>query len=152
MFVRYYTHVPVALGTVERRIADVRAHLDDWAGVAYRDGEELCARVGPNPGGYAKKVHLDIGGAEIRRAGVVYPITWTAVGAQGLFPRLTADLVLSHMGHDRTKVSMEGTYEPPLGAIGRAADRTIFRDVAESTIQDWVDRIAIAVSSSQPVS
>lgn len=152
MFVQYYTHVPVSLSTVEARIEGVRAHLDDWAGVAYRDGEELRSSVGPNPEGYAKKIRLDIGMAEIRTAGVVYPITWTAVGARGLFPRLTADLVLSHVGHDRTKLSLQGTYEPPLGAIGRAVDRAILRNVAESTVQDWVDRIAAAVSSAQPVS
>ena len=56
MFVHYYTHVPVSLSTVEARIEEIRAHLDDWAGVAYRDGEELFASVGPGQGGYAKKV------------------------------------------------------------------------------------------------
>lgn len=152
MFVHYYTHVPVSLSTVEARIEVIRAHLEDWAGVAYRDGEELYARVGPGPGGYAKKVRLDIGMAEIRRSGIVYPITWTAVGAKGLFPRLTADLVLSHVGQERTKLSLQGIYQPPLGPIGRAIDRTLLRNVAESTVQDWVDRVAAAVTSAQPVS
>jgi hypothetical protein len=152
MFVRYYTHVPVSLGIVQARIEEIRAHLEDWADVAYREGEELHATVGPAVRGFAKKVRLDIGAAEIRRAGVVYPVSWTAVGASGLFPGLTADLVLSHVGKERTKLSLEGTYEPPLGPLGRALDRTLFRNVAESTIQDWVDRVAAAVSSTQQVS
>ena len=151
MFVHYYTHVPVSLSTVEAQIDEIRAHLEDWADVAYRDGEELYARVGPSPGGYAKKVRLDIGMAEIRRSGVVYPVSWTAVGAKGLFPRLTADLVLSHVGQLRTKLSLQGTYEPPLGPLGRAIDRTVLKNVAESTVQDWVDRVAVAVTSTQPV-
>jgi hypothetical protein len=152
MFVQYYTHVPVSMSTVEARIEEVRAHFEDWAGVAYRDGEELHATVGPGAGGYAKKVRLEIGLAEIRRSGVVYPIQWTAVGAKGLFPRLTADLILSHVGEEKTKLSLQGTYEPPLGMVGRAVDRTLLRNVAESTVQDWVDRVAAAVSSAQPVS
>lgn len=152
MFVHYYTHIPVSLGIVESRLGEVRARLEDWAGVAYRDGEEIHARVGPGPGGYAKEVRLEIGAAEIRRSGVVYPISWTAVGAKGLFPRLTADLVLSHVGRERTKLSLQGTYEPPLGPIGRAIDSTLLNNVAESTVQDWVDRVAAAVSSTQPVS
>lgn len=151
MFVHYYTHVPVSMSTVEARIEVIRAHLEDWADVAYRDGEELYASVGPASGGFAKKVRLDIGVAEIRKSGVVYPMSWTAVGAKGLFPRLTADLIVSHVGRERTKLSLQGTYEPPLGPIGRAIDRTLLKNVAESTVQDWVDRVALAVSSTQPV-
>jgi hypothetical protein len=39
-----------------------------------------------------------------------------------------------------------------LGVIGRAVDRTLLRNVAESTVQDWVDRVAMSVSSTEPVS
>lgn len=151
MFVQYYTHVPVALSVVESRIDEVRSHLEDWAGVAYRDGEDLFATVGPGSAGYAKRVRLEIGIAEIRRSGVHYPVTWTAAGAKGLFPKLTADLVLSHVGQEKTKLVLQGTYEPPLGAIGRAVDRALLRKIAESTVQDWVDRVAVAVSSPQQV-
>jgi len=90
--------------------------------------------------------------AEIRRSGIIYPVTWTATGAHGLFPQLIADLVLIHVGQERTTLSLQGTYEPPLGPVGRAIDRTLLRNVAESTVQDWVDRVAAAVTSAQPVS
>jgi hypothetical protein len=56
------------------------------------------------------------------------------------------------MGRDRTKLALQGTYTPPLGVIGRVVDRTLLKNVAESTLQDWVDRVATAVSSNQPVS
>jgi hypothetical protein len=59
---------------------------------------------------------------------------------------------LSHLGQEKTKLVLQGTYEPPLGAIGRAVDRTLLRNVAESTVQDWVDRVAMSVSSTEPVS
>jgi len=152
MFVRYFTHVPVPLNMVEKGIEEMRENLEDWAGIAYREGEELRTRVGPNPHGFAKSVRLDIGMPEIRRAGVVYPISWTAVGASALFPRLTAELILTHVGRERTKVCLEGTYQPPLGPVGRALDRLALNNVAEATVQDWVDRIAAAVSSSDRVS
>jgi hypothetical protein len=146
MLFQYFTHVPLPLGTVESRIDEVRASLEEWADIAYRDGEELRATVGPGPNSRAKTVRLDIGMAEVRRSGIIYPVTWTAVGASGLFPRLSADLVLSHVGKSRTRVALEGTYDPPLGPIGRAIDRLALRNVAEATIQDWVDRVATAVS------
>lgn len=152
MFVHYYTHVSVPMDVVEARLDDVRGRLEDMADVAYREGEDLFARVGPHNVDYAKTVRLDIGMPEIRRAGLLYPVSWSAVGARALFPQLTADLVVSHVGRERTKLSLEGTYEPPLGPIGRAVDRTILKNVAESTVQDWVDRVAAAVSSDQKVS
>jgi hypothetical protein len=60
---------------------------------------------------------------------------------------LTADLILTHVGREKTKLALEGTYEPPLGPVGRALDRVALKNVAEATIQDWVDRVAEAVSA-----
>ncbi|HET9261024.1 MAG TPA: hypothetical protein VFP42_12945 [Acidimicrobiia bacterium] len=151
MFVHYYTHVPVSMEDVEARLDDVRGHLEDMADVAYRDGEDLYARVGPTHVGYAKRVRLDIGVPELRRAGLVYPLTWSASGAKALFPKLSANLVLSHVGRERTKLTLEGTYEPPLGPVGRAVDRILLKKVAEATVQDWVDRIAEAVTTTDEV-
>ena len=151
MFVHYYTHVPVAMDDVEARLDVVRGHLEDMADAAYRDGEDLYARVGPSEAGYAKRVRLEIGVPELRRAGLVYPVKWTASGASALFPKLTANLVLSHVGRERTKLTLEGTYDPPLGAIGRVVDRALLKNVAEATVQDWVERIARAVTNRDRV-
>lgn len=152
MFVQYFTHVAVPLNEVEKTIDEVRENFEEWAGVAYREGEELRTTVGPHPHGFAKSVRLDIGAPDIRRAGIVYPISWTAVGASVLFPRLTANLILTHVGPMKTKLSLEGTYQPPLGPVGRALDRLALNNVAEATVQVWVDRIAAAVSSPDRVS
>ena len=146
MFVQYFTHIPVPISVVEARIDQVRGSLEDWADIAYREGEELRAEVGPGPNTHAKTVRLDIGLAEIRRAGVVYPVSWTATGASALFPRLSADLILSHVGKERTRIGLEGTYVPPLGAMGRVLDRVALKRLAEATVQDWVDRVAAAVT------
>ena len=151
MFLRYYTHVPVAIDDVEARLDEVRVHLEDMADAAYRDGEDLYANVGPSHVGYAKRVRLEIGMPELRRAGLVYPISWTASGARALFPKLTANLVLAHVGKERTKLTLEGTYDPPLGPIGRAVDRVLLSNVAEATVQDWVDRIAGSITAGDRV-
>ena len=145
MFVRYFTHVPVGLGLVQERIEGVRSHLSEWAGVAYRDGEELRAKVGPEPSRFAKEVDLGIGPPEVRNAGVVFPVWWSASGAEALFPKLVASLILIHLGPEMTSLSLEGTYQPPLGPLGRAVDRVALRKFAEATVKDWVDRVAEAV-------
>ncbi len=151
MFVLYYTYVPLHLGVVEHRLDALRGALEDWAGVAYREGEELRAKVGPSVGGYAKEVRLVIGVGEIHRIGLVYPISWTAVGAQSLFPKLTGELVLSHVGPKQTKLSLEATYQPPMGPLGRVVDRVLLGRFAESTVKNWVDQLAEALISEGSV-
>jgi len=150
MFVHYSTSVEVGLGQVERRIDDLRSHMEQWADIAYRAGEEMKARVGPT-GAVAKSVVLEVGRPEIHRRGVVYPVRWSANGAGALFPDLRAELVLSQLGSDHTTISLDGTYEPPLGAVGRFLDRTLMSRVAEATVRNWVDRLADAVSDSEEV-
>jgi hypothetical protein len=146
MFVRYFTHVPVGLGLVQERIEKVRSNLSEWAGVAYRDGEALRATIGSAPSTFAKKVDLVIGPPEIRSAGVVYQVGWSATGAEALFPKLAANLILTHLGPEMTSLSLEGTYQPPLGPLGRAVDRVALRKFAEATVKNWVDRVAEAVA------
>jgi hypothetical protein len=140
------------MAEVENRLDELRSDLGSWADIAYRDGEELRTRVGPSGGSLAKEVRLEIGMAEIHRAGLVYPISWSATGAEILFPKLRADLTISHVGSDQTRISLEGTYEPPLGSLGKAVDRVVLRRVADSTVKAWVDRLADALSSEHPVS
>jgi hypothetical protein len=76
---------------------------------------------------------------------LVYPIHWTATGATMLFPELDADLVLAKRGSKSTSITLRGTYKPPLGPIGKLADRAVLGRVAEATIRNWVDRLASAL-------
>jgi hypothetical protein len=147
MFVRYDTVVGVPLGVVEQRFDTLHSDLAEWAGIAYREGESLRAKVGPRVDGLAKEVRLEIGANEVHRKGLVYPVKWVATNAGALFPTMTADLVLSHVGPAQTRITFEGTYEPPMGPLGRVIDRTALRRFADSTVKDWVDRIAHALDT-----
>ena len=147
MFVHYSTRVDIPMADVERQLDELRSDLGSWADVAYREGEELRTRVGPIDGAFAKEVRLELGIAQIHRTGLVYPISWSATGAEVLFPRLNADLLISHVGHNQTTISLEGTYEPPLGTLGKVVDRIMLRNVADSTVKAWVDRLAEAMTA-----
>lgn len=145
MFVEYSTKVDAGLAQVEKELDQIRANLQDWADIAYREGEQLRARVGPSDS-VAREVNLEIGVAEIHSSGLVYPIHWTASGATLLFPELRADLVLSKDGSTRTALTLKGTYQPPLGMLGRIADRAGLGRVADATVRHWIDRLALALS------
>lgn len=46
-----------------------------------------------------------------------------------------------------TELRMEGTYEPPLGALGRLFDRIIGRYVAQRTVDRFLDELAVFVEN-----
>lgn len=146
MFVEYSVKVDAPLARVEKSLDRVRSSLEEWADIAYREGEQLHARVGPSAT-VAHEVRLDIGLAEIHSSGLVYPIHWTAQGAGLLFPELNADLVLSKAGSGTTQLTLKATYKPPLGVFGRLVDRALLGRFAEATVVDWMDRLAEALSS-----
>jgi hypothetical protein len=146
LFVEYATTVDEGLSTVEKRLDALRAHLPELADVDHQEGEQLRTKVGPSAS-MAHEVHLDIGIPEIHSMGLVYPVHWTATGATRLFPEMKADLILSKVGSGNTRLTFRGNYQPPLGVVGRLADRAGLRHVAEATVEDWVDRLAEALRS-----
>jgi hypothetical protein len=152
MFVHYETEVPLPMAEVESGIATLGSELGSMANVAYREGEELRARVGPGAGTVAKEVRVGIGSPEIHRSGLIYSVRWSAVGSELIFPRLTADLIVSHVGPERTRLVLDGTYQPPLGQLGKMVDRVLLRRVADSTVQAWMDRLAESLTVGRAVS
>jgi len=151
VFVEISSYVRAGMADVENALDRVRSDLEEWADVVYREGEQLHARVGPSDA-LARTVTLEIGMAEIHSYGLSYPIHWEASDARLLFPVLAADLVLSSRGRRETKLTLRGTYQPPLGALGRIADRVVLRRVAETTVRGWMDRLAASLSSESQLS
>lgn len=150
MFVECTTRVEASLSQVEKSLDRVRANLEEWADIAYREGEQLRARVGPTAA-IAREVSMKIGIAEIHRTGLVYPIQWKASDAGLLFPELNADLILSKAGSNVTYVTLRGTYQPPMGPFGRLVDRAVLGRVADATVADWVERLGSELSSQSSV-
>jgi hypothetical protein len=150
LFVHYFTHVALSVSEVESRLDSLRDNLSEMADVAYREGEQLRAKVGPWVDGFAKEVEIKIGTAELHRTGIAYPITWTATGAEVLFPKLDAELMLAHVGKNSTRMAIEGTYEPPLGVVGKVADRALLGRYADAAVRNWLDRLAVSLVGNAP--
>jgi hypothetical protein len=85
-------------------------------------------------------VHL----TPVRRDAMIasYAVTWAPV-AGGPFPRFSGTISLpSADDYQSCRIALDGTYEPPLGALGEVFDRTLGRAIAESTGRDLLDRIS----------
>jgi hypothetical protein len=63
-----------------------------------------------------------------------------------LFPALDADLTLSPLDDDTSSLRLDGSYRPPLGAVGERLDRAILHRIAAATVESFVVRISKAIA------
>lgn len=146
MFVYYYGHVPGEAAEVEAALLELVRDRPELAGIAYREAEELRARVGPGLRGFAKTVRLEVG-TPIRGPGDArIPISWSATAARELFPRLEGELVVSEVGPELTHIVFRGSYDPPLGPVGEALDRVLLHRLAEASVKRFIDGVIAAVA------
>ena len=149
VFVYYFAQLHQPFEKAEERVNRLLRDLTGWADAAYRDGEELRARVGP--GGrhpiIAKTVTLDVGRPVRSPDQTTIPLSWRATGAPGLFPVMNADLIIARLGPDMAQLGFSGSYEAPGGTIGQAIDQALLHRIAESSVKTFVDRIAEAVGN-----
>ena len=59
-----------------------------------------------------------------------------------LFPRMEGILEVEAETPERTRIKLSANYDPPLGALGRLLDRTLLRKLADSTMKDFLERVA----------
>lgn len=120
------------------------AWLADSAVAAYAEGEQLSMRVfsAIGPVRVSKRVSADLGEPIVRRARITQPLTWRATGATSLFPSMDAEIEVTPMGDSMTSISFQGSYVPPLGPLGRSADRMLLHRFAEASVRALLERIA----------
>lgn len=147
MFARYFVEIPLPTERVERLLThDPISWLPGLASHANHRGDELLAEVGFGEKiRVAREVAITVGAPVHAGTKTLIPLRWVPSGAPGLFPSLDADLEVAPLGHDRTQLAMSARYAPPLKALGRVIDRVVLFRVAEATLKDFLDGVAIAV-------
>ncbi len=144
MFAEHLVLLPYGFSTVERALADPR---HPWTvGLDGAGGDELLARVGVRVVGVPvyKQVKLELGQPQLRIGAnrMLMPVSWRTSGGPPLFPVLEGHLEVEGAGPEQTTLSLKANYQPPLGRLGRIADRTVLRGLAQATVKDFVERLA----------
>lgn len=128
--------------------------LADSAIAAYEEGEQLSLRVFSTigPVRLSKRVWIELGTAEVRPDRLTQPLCWRAAGNTSLFPSMNAEIEATPMGGALTSISFHGSYVPPLGSVGRGADRMLLHRLAEASVRSLLERIASQLGdASTPV-
>jgi hypothetical protein len=70
------------------------------------------------------------------------PITWRAIKARRAFPVMEAELLVYALTPTETQIELAGSYDPPLGLLGRAIDKVLLHQIAEASVLQFVQDIA----------
>jgi hypothetical protein len=116
--------VPVAVA-LERLTAQLQiGGLQAAGSAAFNEGQAVLLRAGF--AGLTKQVAVQNLPGYFRGDTAVIPIRWTATGPAGdLFPALDANLELDPAEAGTTRLTVHGSYRPPLGRFGAALDQLV---------------------------
>lgn len=73
-------------------------------------------------------------------------LEWHAETAAALFPSMRASLLAYPLSATETQLDLRGTYDPPGGLFGNAADRIIGHRIAEACVHRFLDEVASRLS------
>ena len=108
-------------------------------------GAQLKVRAGAVDVGVDVRMHLgtlrDEDGPKGMSPVTKVPITWEAARAAALFPSMTAELSAWPLTATETQIELEGSYRPPLGAVGTALDAVVGHRVAEAAVHRFLDDV-----------
>lgn len=147
-----FAQASTSLRYTSGRVAGVLATPSrPWSVSLDGDGRTHLARVGLNVGRLPiyKHVRLRVGAstATLRPDSVMLPVSWEAVGGPPIFPRMEGTLHVEPSRNGGSRLTLNATYEPPLGKLGELIDRALMHRIAQATMSDFVDRLAAALSA-----
>ncbi|MEO7112163.1 MAG: hypothetical protein ABI183_17090 [Polyangiaceae bacterium] len=73
-------------------------------------------------------------------------IEWEAETHRGLFPSMRAELLVYPLSAEETQLDLRGTYEPPGGMFGSAADRVLGNRVAKASMHRFLNDLSRGLS------
>ena len=148
MFAQASTTLPYSADVVA---ATLLAPSHPWSLALDGDGGDLLAKVGITIGRVPvyKHVRLQVGVLPevLRKDRVMLPVSWEAVGGPPIFPKMEGTLHVEPQGARATKITLNASYDPPLGKLGELIDRALMHRIAQETMNDFIERLARALSA-----
>jgi hypothetical protein len=151
MLVRYYLELSQPAYAVAAVLSRApQAWLPDIARASNIRSVEMISKVGLNIGHRRidREVSLSVSSPHQLGETCVIPIAWRPTAEHSMLPSLEGDLEVSPLGDDRAQLAISASYRPPLGWLGALSDRALMRRVAEATIKDFLDHVALKVEAN----
>ena len=146
MFVADQVGVPLAVASAQARLLAYLSidGLQEPSEDAFEVGRDLLLRAGV--GAFSKRVLVQLLRPYQHDGVLVVPVRWVATGATGaMFPQLDGNLELAAADEGQSVLRLNGTYRPPLAAVGGGLDRLLLHRVADATVRRFLQDVAAGV-------
>lgn len=144
MFLKSYVEVPLPFADVAAiMLRNPTGWMAGLATQAHETGARLLVDVGLDIGRPLRRpVELEVGRAVVGTRTATLPVRLHGGDGGHLFPSFQGTLDAAWLGPSCTQLALSLDYQPPLGLVGRLADRALLHRVAETMIRDLVERSA----------
>ncbi len=147
MFAAHQLELPIGFAAARDKLASL-AEDGGLRGASQRcyDGEVgHLLRVGP----LSKLVRISFLAPVHSDDAMSLGLRWEATGVTGgLFPVLDANITVTRVSEQTTRLTLVGSYRPPLGALGASLDKAILNQVGAATIRSLLEDIADAITAT----
>ena len=97
---------------------------------------------------FVPPLRVSVGAEEVRLDGRhVIPLTWSAETLPELFPTFTGSIELEPLSTGIMRVSVVGSYAPPLGPVGNGIDALFLHTFADATGRAFLERAVRIVTT-----
>ena len=147
-----YAFVDAAFDDVTELLGlDAAGVLASATDSAAQEAERVESRLTVEVGGMevGQDIAIEVGEFEpVEMLRVRLPLRWRAAEHASLFPSMEAWLEVRAPAIDtpHTQIVLDGTYRPPLGAVGAALDSAVGHHVAQAAVRRFVDDVAARVT------
>ena len=141
---RQVVHVEHSI-QIQRPVKELSSTLVEGPGRWFpRLRQDSSASVGIHVAGLPlrKRVRVAFGESARTSTWAVVPIMWKATFPQALFPVMTGKVSLSPVSQGKSRLTVSGMYEPPLGRLGEQLNEAVMRKVAKATVKEMALQIA----------
>lgn len=121
------------------RVLSDRDRLDNVPSRTIRTS--LTARVGSGAA-VVQDVAIELGTLHTSDGSVSVPMRWNPVGHERLLPWFVGELTIADSGTAVRQLTISGSYEAPLGPVGRFGDALIGRRVGRNTLETLAELLA----------
>ena len=143
--------------TIGRPPEDVEAlvetEAENWMPVLLQQanghGARLLSELGFKLGEkrIERQIEVTLGSPRRTAGATLIPIRWRAAASSSLFPVLDGQLEIAGLGAASTQLGLSGSYDPPLGLVGKVADRALLHRVAEVTVKEFLESVGQRIES-----
>jgi hypothetical protein len=92
--------------------------------------------------GVEADITISVENIEEKSSATRMQLEWESATMPNLFPLMKAEIAIYPLTATETQLDFQGTYEPPLGALGKAMNALVGHRIAEASVHRFVTDVA----------